>query len=59
MVGAPKDLIHQSHACASNLAALHTPTDLKPKAVQEISGALNVLLADMFALYLKTKNLDR
>ena len=37
-------------------AALHTPTDLKPEAVKDISGALNVLLADMFALYLKTKN---
>ena len=38
------------------IAPLHTPTDLKPKAVQELSGALNILLADMFALYLKTKN---
>jgi starvation-inducible DNA-binding protein len=37
-------------------AALHTPTDLKPDAVRDISGALNILLADMFALYLKTKN---
>jgi len=35
---------------------LHTPTDLKPKGVKEISAALNTLLADMFALYLKTKN---
>ena len=43
-------------AKALRVAALHTPTDLKPKGVQEISGALNVLLADMFALYLKTKN---
>src|SRR5271166_3714078 len=37
-------------------AALHTPSDLKPNAVRDISGALNILLADMFALYLKTKN---
>src|SRR5712671_975306 len=37
-------------------APLHTPTDLKSNAVVEISGALNTLLADMFALYLKTKN---
>jgi len=43
-------------AKALRIAALHTPTDLKPKAVQDISAALNVLLADMFALYLKTKN---
>src|SRR5215510_13075773 len=37
-------------------AALLTPTDLDSEAVREISGALNILLADMFALYLKTKN---
>jgi len=37
-------------------APLATPTDLKPNAVRDISGALNTLLADMFALYLKTKN---
>jgi starvation-inducible DNA-binding protein len=37
-------------------APLATPTDLTPDAVKDISGALNILLADMFALYLKTKN---
>jgi starvation-inducible DNA-binding protein len=37
-------------------AALHTPSDLKPNAVRDLSGALNTLLADVFALYLKTKN---
>jgi starvation-inducible DNA-binding protein len=37
-------------------ATLHTPSDLKPNAVQDLSRALNILLADMFALYLKTKN---
>jgi starvation-inducible DNA-binding protein len=37
-------------------ALLHTPSDLKPNAVRDLSGALNILLADMFALYLKTKN---
>ncbi|MDE5441371.1 DNA starvation/stationary phase protection protein [Bradyrhizobium sp. CSA207] len=35
---------------------LDTPTDLSPQAVGKISEALNVLLADAFALYLKTKN---
>ncbi len=35
---------------------LGTPTDLSADAVRDISGALNALLADMFALYLKTKN---
>ena len=37
-------------------ASLQTPTDLSPNAVRDITGALNALLADMFALYLKTKN---
>jgi starvation-inducible DNA-binding protein len=37
-------------------APLATPTDLKPNAVRDLSGALNILLADMFGLYLKTKN---
>ena len=37
-------------------APLATPSDIEPKAVEEISGALNALLADVFALYLKTKN---
>src|SRR4030088_1779464 len=35
---------------------LDTPTDLPPAAVDKISASLNVLLADAFALYLKTKN---
>ena len=35
---------------------LATPTDLSEKAVQDVSGALIVLLSDVFALYLKTKN---
>jgi len=43
-------------AKALRVAPLKTPTDLKPNAIQQVSGALNVLLADMLALYLKTKN---
>ena len=35
---------------------LDTPTDLPQAAVDKISASLNVLLADAFALYLKTKN---
>lgn len=35
---------------------LDTPTDLAPQATKKVSEALNVLLADAFALYLKTKN---
>ena len=37
-------------------APLATPTDLKAAATKDIAGALNVVLADVFALYLKTKN---
>ncbi len=35
---------------------LITPTDLKAGATRDISGAMNAILADAFALYLKTKN---
>ena len=35
---------------------LTTPTDLRSKGVKDIAGALNAILADVFALYLKTKN---
>ena len=35
---------------------LHTPTGLGADATRDITGALNALLADLFALYLKTKN---
>src|SRR5438477_5370608 len=37
-------------------SALKTPSDLGSDATRDLSGALNVLLADLFALYLKTKN---
>ncbi|HEX2631640.1 MAG TPA: DNA starvation/stationary phase protection protein [Bradyrhizobium sp.] len=37
-------------------ADLDTPTDLPEAAVNKISAALNTLLADAFALYVKTKN---
>src|ERR1700732_604417 len=37
-------------------APLETPMNLGPSAVRDISGALNVLLADLFGLYMKTKN---
>jgi starvation-inducible DNA-binding protein len=43
-------------AKALRIASLETPTDLGSNAVRDISGALNILLADMFALYVKTKN---
>ncbi len=47
---APKD------ATTRRKAPLATPTGLGAQATRDISGALNALLADFFALYLKTKN---
>ena len=37
-------------------APLATRTDLSAAAVKDISGAMNAILADVFALYVKTKN---
>jgi len=37
-------------------AALATPTDLGANATKELTGGLNILLADVYALYIKTKN---
>ena len=37
-------------------APLATRTDLSRAAVKDISGAMNAILADVFALYVKTKN---
>jgi starvation-inducible DNA-binding protein len=37
-------------------APMNTPTDLEPAATKDIAGALNAIVADVFALYLKTKN---
>ena len=37
-------------------APLKTPTGLDPSAAREVSAALNALLADVFGLYMKTKN---
>jgi starvation-inducible DNA-binding protein len=47
-----------AHADAKTrrMAPLATPTNLASNAVQDLSGALTILLADMFALYVKTKN---
>lgn len=35
---------------------LKTPTDLGAEATKNLSGVLNLILADVYALYLKTKN---
>ena len=41
---------------AKKSAALATSTDLSAAATREIAGAMNAILADVYALYLKTKN---
>jgi len=35
---------------------LSTPTDLQGTSARDIGGAMNAILADVFAIYLKTKN---
>jgi starvation-inducible DNA-binding protein len=37
-------------------APLSTPTDLAAEATRDVTAAMNAILADVFALYLKTKN---
>jgi len=41
---------------ARQKAPLATPSDIDAQSVKDITGALNALLADVFTLYLKTKN---
>jgi starvation-inducible DNA-binding protein len=51
-----KDQPTTKRETASSSKALRTPTDLEPAAIKEISAAMNTLLADVFGVYLKTKN---
>jgi starvation-inducible DNA-binding protein len=44
------------NARTRRMAPLDTPSNLTSNAKQEVSAALTTLLADMFALYVKTKN---
>ena len=48
--------VKRKELVARRNAPLATPTDLKAAATKDISGGLNAVLADVFALYLKTKN---
>ena len=52
-----KAIKQKSPSPKSRLSApLGTPTDLSVAATRDISGAMNGVLADVFALYMKTKN---
>src|SRR5579859_5010851 len=53
---AKKDSAKQNDLALRREASLITPTDLGTKASRDISGGMNAILADVFALYLKTKN---
>jgi len=46
----------RNEATMRRMAPLATPTNLASNAVQDLAGALTTLLADMLALYVKTKN---
>ena len=47
---------HTAQPRKTKQSRLEVPTDLGPNATKDITGALNALLADTFALFLKTKN---
>ena len=46
----------QNHEKASKPSKLSTPDNFSSEEVKNLSSVLNALLADVFALYLKTKN---
>jgi starvation-inducible DNA-binding protein len=48
--------VRMSTALERRNSPLATPSDLGANAVRDVSGALTILLADVFSLYLKTKN---
>jgi hypothetical protein len=59
----PAAVLHDNHRSrddnpqpAPPIGGSETPSDLGVGAVASISAGLNALLADMFALYMKTKN---
>jgi starvation-inducible DNA-binding protein len=52
----PKETHAQTAKAAHIRERLGTPTDLSPEATRDISAGLAGLLADVFALYVKTKN---
>ena len=53
---AKNDSSKQDDLARRREAPLVTPTDLGAKASKNIAGAMNAILADVFALYFKTKN---
>jgi len=56
LIAKGNDLMAKDKAKALKTADLRVPTDLGSNATKDLSGALTTLLADVFTLYLKTKN---
>jgi starvation-inducible DNA-binding protein len=53
---ATKNAARMEDAKIHRITPLDTPTDLSSNAIKDVSAALNVLLTDVYTLYLKTKN---
>jgi starvation-inducible DNA-binding protein len=53
---AKKESSKQNDLAHRREAPLETPTDLGTRASKDIAGGMNAILADVFGLYLKTKN---
>ncbi|MFS4459246.1 Dps family protein [Bdellovibrio sp. HCB2-146] len=51
-----KEKARRQSATSARMAPLRTPTDLGEQATKDISAVLNLALADVYALYFKTKN---
>ncbi|HJV79907.1 DNA starvation/stationary phase protection protein [Noviherbaspirillum sp.] len=51
-----KKSVESMHSAEDRQELLTTPTDLKAAATRDIAAMMNGILADVFALYLKTKN---
>src|SRR5579859_5956823 len=49
-------MLNRNEVAERREARLKTPTLLSPDSVQNLTAELNVLLADVFALFMKTKN---
>jgi len=48
--------LNREQAAQRRAAPLHTPSDLGSAASSTIAASMNLILADVFALYIKTKN---
>src|SRR5665213_3330814 len=51
-----KSKVSKQELKSRQVAPLSTPSDLKAAATKDIAGAMNAILADVYAIYLKTKN---